>query len=239
MIITVDKRETPNPLSRETFSNNKKVNSPDKKQPQSMALQVKEIIKETMLDSTGHGFPNLISNKRWSFRIMWLLCMLGAFCGCAYLLTKSIKDFLEFEVVTSIRKVGETPALFPTVTLCNTNMIVNQVSQSYVSSMLSQDSSLLAASVYKYTYMKVFFGALLSSPSLNDSFRQSTGSTFNQLIIKCWFNTADCDRSNWVWYFDAFYGNCFRFNSGVDSNGNQVADLVSTKNGKINGLSIL
>jgi hypothetical protein len=231
--------QIPKPLSIGALNSNNEFNSPSKKQPPRLALKIKEIIKETMLDSTGHGFPNLISNKRWSFRIMWLLCMLVAFCGCAYLLTKSVIDFLEFEVVTSIRREGETPALFPTVALCSANTIVNQVSQSYVSTALGQDSTLLAASVYKYNYMKYYFGIKLSSPSLNDSFRKSTGSTYSQLIIQCTFNRASCNSSNWVWFFDAYYGNCFRFNSGVDSNGNQMDDLVSTKNGKLNGLAVL
>ena len=42
-------------------------------------------------------------------------------------------------------------------------------------------------------------------------------------IFNCWFNNyQECNSSDFTWSWDEFYGNCFTFNSGFDSNGNKM-----------------
>ena len=78
----------------------------------------------------------------------------------------------------------------------------------------------------------------LSAVNFTDAYRQSLGSPFDEFVISCKFKTYRCEPSNWVWYFDFFYGNCWRFNTGVDNNGSQIDKLVSTKGGRWNGLAL-
>ncbi len=85
-------------------------------------------------------------------------------------------------------------------------------------------------------FERYFYTMILGGGNLTDTDRQSLGSPFDEFVISCIFNSFFCDNSNWVWYFDYYYGNCWRFNSGVDNNGSQIDKLVSTKGGRWNGL---
>jgi hypothetical protein len=79
----------------------------------------------------------------------------------------------------------------------------------------------------------------LKTPNMTDEFRQTLGSPFEEFLITCEFNQIDCtDKSNWVWFFDGYFGNCWRFNSGQFQNGTQTESVVATKGGKWNGLSL-
>jgi hypothetical protein len=78
----------------------------------------------------------------------------------------------------------------------------------------------------------------LNNPNITDGFRKSMGSSFDEFLIKCSYNQKACYGDEWVWYFDAYYGNCWRFNSGKTQNGTPIESLVSTKGGKWNGLSL-
>ena len=46
----------------------------------------------------------------------------------------------------------------------------------------------------------------------------------NDILIECKYNGHACNTTfDFVWSFDEEeYGNCFTFNSGLDSNGNKV-----------------
>jgi hypothetical protein len=91
-----------------------------------MLVSIKEVAVRTALDSTAHGIPSIQRNENWFLKILWIVCFVAS-CGfCGYLLFKGVNDYLEYEVVTTVKKIGETPTTFPTVTLCNDNLITNQ-----------------------------------------------------------------------------------------------------------------
>jgi hypothetical protein len=56
------------------------------------------------------------------------------------------------------------------------------------------------------------------------------------MLIKCQFNKNSCSSSDFEWYFDFHYGNCFKFNTGINSSGNSVPLKYSTIPGEENGL---
>jgi hypothetical protein len=118
--------------------------------------RVKAIMTDTGLESTAHGIPNMISNKVWPFKLMWIVCFLASCGGCGFLLHKSVNDYLAREVVTTIRKIGETPTIFPTVTVCNTNLVVNQKMHHYVFENMLMDKQIFGAALDYYDYIKYF-----------------------------------------------------------------------------------
>jgi hypothetical protein len=72
---------------------------------------VKFIMKSTGLDTTAHGIPNILGNPTWSFKLMWIVCFLAS-CGvCGYLLARSVNDYLNYEVVTTIQLPSFPPSL--------------------------------------------------------------------------------------------------------------------------------
>ncbi|RNA14255.1 Amiloride-sensitive sodium channel subunit, partial [Brachionus plicatilis] len=57
-------------------------------------------------------------------------------------------------------------------------------------------------------------------------------------FISCLYNLQSCDKNDWEWYYDFYYGNCYRFNTGLNSNGQKTKIKSSNYPGKFNGLMI-
>ena len=75
--------------------------------------------------------------------------------------------------------------------------------------------------------------------NLSQKINQTLGLKLKELIIDCNFNQKSCDFENdfvEVYYF--LYGQCFRFNSGKNSDGNQMALKTITDIGMSNGLHL-
>ena len=68
------------------------------------------------------------------------------------------------------------------------------------------------------------FVALLNSadPSFGEENRKKLGYDLATTLFSCSYNGEDCNVDEFEWYFDLNLGNCFRFNSGKDSYGNQT-----------------
>ena len=58
------------------------------------------------------------------------------------------------------------------------------------------------------------------------------------MIDKCQFNKNPCTLHDFEWYFDFHYGNCFKFNSGLNASGHSVPLKYSSIPGEENGLFI-
>ena len=98
--------------------------------------KIKKIATECLLSSTCHGIPNIARAKdNYCLILMWSISY--AICSGYFLCLTviSLKEFLNSSVVTSIDIINESPALFPTVTLCNLNgySIQNLVNETLIS----------------------------------------------------------------------------------------------------------
>ncbi len=54
---------------------------------------------------------------------------------------------------------------------------------------------------------------IISNTSATQSFLQSIGYTYDDLVISCYFNQLPCYSSDFTWFFDYNYGNCYTFNA--------------------------
>ena len=69
--------------------------------------------------------------------------------------------------------------------------------------------------------------------------RNLNGHGLKDIIIFCQFSMVKCDLdADFEHYYDINYGNCFRFNSGFDSNGNKVDLEKSYLSGFYYGLQL-
>jgi hypothetical protein len=103
---------------------------------------IKLTMKNTGMASTVHGIPNILANQEWSFKLLWTVC--------CWLLNKGANDCLKYDGVTTIKRVPEVPSVFPTVTICNTNLITNQVAYDYAMGNMRSDRALLKAAAEYY-----------------------------------------------------------------------------------------
>lgn len=76
-----------------------------------------ETFKEWAQNSSLHGIPNLVRNigKSKFLQLLWILCILAAFCYGTLTLTKSMIEFFNYDVNTVVR-IERYPSIeFPTV----------------------------------------------------------------------------------------------------------------------------
>jgi hypothetical protein len=74
---------------------------------------LRAIVVDAALNTSMHGLRGIFHSKYLLLRIMWLVCLLGSSGICAYLLMKSVQDYLNYDVVTVTSTVYEAPAIFP------------------------------------------------------------------------------------------------------------------------------
>ena len=59
-------------------------------------------VKETFESSSIHALPNIVRNKYYTVKFVWILCFLLSSAGCGYFVFQSVADYLSFDVVTQI-----------------------------------------------------------------------------------------------------------------------------------------
>jgi len=63
-------------------------------------------------------------------------------------------------------------------------------------------------------YLKAYF---ISNATSNQTYLQSIGFTIDSLLISCYFNGLPCTASDFSWFYDFNYGNCYTFNKNTTS----------------------
>jgi len=61
-------------------------------------------------------------------------------------------------------------------------------------------------------YLKAYF---FSNKSSTQAYLQSLGFRINDILISCYFNGQSCSGSDFSWFFDFNYGNCYTFNNNA------------------------
>ena len=88
----------------------------------SLNLKIRQANKETLESSSVHALPNIIRNRFYPVKIMWVICFFGSSIGCAMFISKSISDYLNYDVITNIKIDYVNKLKFPMITICNTNI---------------------------------------------------------------------------------------------------------------------
>ncbi len=127
---------------------------------------------------------------------------------------------------------------FPAVSICNINPFTTNISEIYIQNILnSYDNNTVDQNmnIRLENHMKML-RIQGEMSKLNDSYKKSFAEPIEKFMISCTFNVKKCNLSDFKWYFDRVYGNCYRFNS-VLNNENKEAKTIS-RIGKDNGLII-
>ena len=175
------------------------------------------------------GLRNAIRSKRFEWKCIWFVILLASTCCCVWFMSKSVHEYLKYEVTSTTRLVVETKAVFPTVTICSYNPFY----------------SLFAAEVfYHYDAQSIY--------TLEAKFKNITGQYMSQdfkknmtdidgLLISCTFQGKVCNANDFQ-FVEAFmiHLNCYRFNSGYDSSGREapLKTVQSIGDVKVNSLTM-
>lgn len=65
-------------------------------------LKITNSVKETLESSSIHALPNIVRNKYYTIKFIWIVCFLGSSAACGFLIFQSITDYFNYDVVTKI-----------------------------------------------------------------------------------------------------------------------------------------
>jgi len=74
--------------------------------------KILEKSKELALGSTFIGLPNIFRTDKACLKLMWLVLLITGISIGIYITIKTILDYLDYEVVTSIKVINESQLNF-------------------------------------------------------------------------------------------------------------------------------
>ena len=167
-------------------------------------IDKKEVIKNRLIEwsasSTAHGFPNIIKNKSKSLKLMWTICFLISLGSCTFMIIKSIKDYLQYDVITQIRVISESPTLFPTVTICNINPFTTDYAQDFLKSFYNISSSSNTSFPQEIDPTKI--AQYVKSSAFSDENRRKLGFPINETVVYAQFNSIPISHNDFEWYLN-------------------------------------
>jgi hypothetical protein len=188
--------------------------------------------------STTHGLININQNKAYFYKLMWLVLFCVSLAFCSYLIVSSINSYLTFEVTTKIKINPENPIKFPIMKICDNNFYSTEYAKDLINQYFREDKihSPFNITANKKKYMRSqinFLRDLVKKKNtrLSEEERRKLEIEFYQTFLSCSFGNAECSADDFAWKYENTNGNCYIFNSGMDSNGAQIPVLSSTQRG--------
>lgn len=223
------------------FSSQIEPNELSRDKPINRQNRVIKLIGEWAMSSTSHGLPNFVRHESKVLKVMWAMAVLASWTYCFYLIITSIITFFNYSTVSSIKKINEAPTDFPAVDICNQNpfdgsklevaLNLKEYLNEYNASKSIKDGKILADETLNELLIIIYRNQ--SYFDLNE-----IGYSLNTILKNCRFQGKTCNHSDFIRYQNFYYGNCYSFNSGYDSNGNKTGIKKTTKPGWRNGLQL-
>ena len=177
---------------------------------------------------------------------MWTILFILCFAVCCLSILVSVITYLKWDVVTSIDYISEIPTKFPAISLCNlnpfiTDYAINLTTNIFIAqklfSLMSLSPTIRDINVNSIINQNLIHSNLLTT-SYTDDQRKQLSYPIEYMLLYCHFSLKDCNASNFEWFYDPSYGNCFIFNSGRNSKSEKFKIMESTESGSISGLKL-
>jgi hypothetical protein len=187
---------------------------------------LKEIFVEFSRRTNVDCYSKIFEYNSIFIKLIWIVILVTSLGFTSYLLVSNVNNYLNYDVTTKIGSYYELPTEFPAVTFCNSNAFTTFQAQFLFWQYINDWGWEIA---YNMIFMRT------SSPSYGDDDRKQLGLSIDQ--ISCIYNNMDCKNDlHWYWSYD--YGNCFQFNTGLNSTGNFIDKTQVNVEGPLRGLHI-
>ena len=201
----------------------------DLKKNKSFTNKLKNICSECLASSSSHGYSNIPKSKTTFIKILWLICSVLSTGLCCYMVTQNIMNYFKYDVVTKTRLVHQFSATFPTVTICNMNFFTSNYSVEFSENLDSNEINPFI-SAYEY-YYQIY-------SEIDD---KKYGDSLEKLIADSFFEFIRYNISKFRYWLHPIHGNCYQFNSGYDSNGNELdlQKVTTLDSDRVGGLRLI
>jgi len=194
----------------------------------SFITSTEKILKENLSCEMFQFILNIFYSPHLAIKFFFSLFTLTGFGLASYMIINLILIYTEFNVITTIRTLNENPVAFPKVTICNINPFTTQYAYEFLlGSNFINITQLVEASNENRNkaniFLTLFRASLLGKMfGLSDEQKKNFGHNLTDSLLSCIFNMEPCTSQDFQWEWDSTYGNCFSFNSGINSLGQQV-----------------
>ena len=188
---------------------------------------------ECGVHSSAHGIPSISRKNNIIIKILWLLCIFSSWSYLLYLIILNLNQYFSYKVQSGVEILQESPIIFPVIDICNLSPYKTLPSNdcevsinSTIKSNIDTESELyLSTANYaiKDVLIQMETRHITEKLDLN-----SFGYNLSDLIIKCQYRRVDCSLDDFSMYHNFYFGNCFRFNSGLNLR-NEIIDRKYVK----------
>lgn len=188
-----------------------------------MKADLVEIFEEFCLNSSTHGISSIYRTKT-TLKLLWIFSTLASGSLCFYMIATSLLEYFSFPVNTNIEIINETPALFPTVSVCNLNSFKTDDSfvNSYLWDILNKTNIDQAKQTHPDLRITLSNKILQQNMSQNEM-RTLFGWQMEDMIFHCKFNGYPCKYAlDFEYFFNKNLQTCFKFN-GREANLKKIA----------------
>lgn len=204
---------------------------------------IKQLLCESVQNSTTHGLPNVVKSKSRLLKLIWLASFMISSTLCSYMITKTIQEYFNFETVTKIESISLVASPFPTVSICNLNQFTTNYSTTFIRKTLAEngidlvdgDGSSKKLDLDFILKLRYFLNTIAIA-NLTQEEKKKLDPSLDYMLVTCMYNLERCSVDDFEWYYDIMYGNCYKFNSGRNDKGQRIAEKMSTRSGTINSL---
>jgi hypothetical protein len=209
------------------------------------AISTSKLIIDAFSNSTSHSLPKIIKSKFLLIKFIWIVSSILSISFCSYTITSTVNEYLKHDVVSNIRVHTEIEADYPAILFCNRNPIVKeegrQMFLNYLKQMNVTDYEENLELNKNLGYIGDMFEKTMTYifTNLTNEQKKKMGYSIEEMVLFCQFNYVECeDYSEFVWFYDAEYGNCYKFNTGFNSVGNPIPLRRINGHGRRSGLNL-
>ena len=234
-------------IKKDSIKLKKKMNKNKNEQPEA---DIKKFVKKSISEITiinGNQFHNkLLNRSKKRNNLVWSIFFVISLCIFSFMIFKSVKNYLKYDVITKIAIIHEIPAKYPTISICNIDPFVTHNASKFIYDLyktkvginLTKENWVSKETLDTFKYTKQLILSNAFNPDLSDETRQSFGFMLNDILHQCSFNLNECSAQDFSWYYSYDHGNCFQFNSGFDYENRRIPLKNSSKPGENYGLHL-
>lgn len=207
----------------------------------SYSTDIKDCIKRWTSYSTSHGIIYISRADNKFYRLIWTLCFCVCIGYCIYLSTHTISNFINHEVYVNMKVVHDASVEFPAVTLCFLKSFNKTRVEDFITTIfpnITLDDLTNISNENDTELILKLYSVRTKIHNSNDSLKRSLGFELKNIMFYCTFSAKQCNSNDFKWFYHYWFGNCYTFNSGFDSNENKIEVLKTTTPGYIYGLVI-
>jgi len=154
-------------------------------------------------------------------------------------------------VISSTKIVRDTSTEFPVITLCNSNFFNTPSGKQYLKDLDFEKSSQVfqAKKINEINRSKIKLNQLRLVYAQSTLYKNKTllndfdsirlyGSELKDMMFSCYFSSEPCNYTDFEYFFDIKYGNCYKYNSGLNGSNQNVSVKQVITSGDSSGLQL-